>query len=162
MKLRRIIATITVAAVFFLAPSTIPVKAVISVSPCGPFSWLAADTAFAQVIPCPVTGGTSSSAGVAATGGFIGFVALLAAYDFVRRTTCIGDPWGLGGPSDIRLSNCFVRVLVPVTLALVSSNFALGWQNASRSGHRLAEAGTAEPPRVTYAGRAAYEIVRGQ
>ena len=98
MKLRRIIATITVAAVFFLAPSTIPVKAVISVSPCGPFSWLAADTAFAQVIPCPVTGGTSSSAGVAAIGGFIGFVALLAAYDFVRRTTCIGDPWGLGGP----------------------------------------------------------------
>ena len=67
-----------------------------------------------------------------------------------------------GGPSDIRLSNCFLRGLVPVMLALVSSNFALGWQNASRSGHRLAEAGTAEPPRVTYAGRAAYEIVRGQ
>jgi hypothetical protein len=101
MKLRRIIATITVAAVFFWAPSTIPVKAVLSVSPCGPFSWLAADTAFAApgpIIPCPVTGGTSSAAGAAATGGFIGFVAFLAAYDFVRRTTCIGDPLRLGGP----------------------------------------------------------------
>jgi hypothetical protein len=100
MKLRRIIATITLAAVFFWAPSAIPVKAV-PAPPCGvPFSsWLTADTAFAigLIIPCPVTGG-SSSAGAAATGGFIGFVAFLAVYDFVRRTTCIGDPLRLGGP----------------------------------------------------------------
>ena len=97
MKLRRIIATITVAAVFFWAPSTVPVKAF--VSPCGTV-WLAADTAFAApiIIPCPVTSGTSSAAGAAATGGFIGFVAFLAAYDFIRRTTCIGDPLRLGGP----------------------------------------------------------------
>src|SRR5262245_7735973 len=43
-------------------------------------------------------GGTSGSAGAAAVGGFIGFVAILAGYDLVRRTTCIGDPWGFGGP----------------------------------------------------------------
>jgi hypothetical protein len=85
MKLRRIVATITVAALFFWAPSAIPFKAFASVGPCFPLP------------ACPVAGGTSS-AGAAATGGFIGFVALLAAYDFVRRTTCIGDPLRLGGP----------------------------------------------------------------
>lgn len=42
--------------------------------------------------------GTSGAAGAAAVGGFIGFVAILAGYDLLRRTTCIGDPWGLGGP----------------------------------------------------------------
>jgi hypothetical protein len=30
--------------------------------------------------------------------GWCGFVAVLVAYDLLRRTTCIGDPWGLGGP----------------------------------------------------------------
>ena len=44
------------------------------------------------------SGGTSAAAGVGATSGFIGFVAILAGYDLLRRTTCIGDPWGLGGP----------------------------------------------------------------
>jgi hypothetical protein len=43
------------------------------------------------------TPGTSGAAGAAAVGGFIGFVAILAGYDLLRRTTCIGDPWGLGG-----------------------------------------------------------------
>ena len=42
--------------------------------------------------------GTSGAAGAGAVGGFIGFVAILAGYDLLRRTTCIGDPWGLGGP----------------------------------------------------------------
>jgi predicted DNA-binding ribbon-helix-helix protein len=42
--------------------------------------------------------GTSGAAGAAATAGFIGFVAVLVGYDLVRRTTCIGDPWRLGGP----------------------------------------------------------------
>jgi hypothetical protein len=70
------------------------------VAPRGPFTWLAADTAFATVgvIPCPVTGGTSVVAGAAAAGVFIGFVAVLAIYDFIRRMTCIGDSWRLGGP----------------------------------------------------------------
>jgi len=36
--------------------------------------------------------------GAAATTGFLAFVAVLAGYDLLRRTTCIGDPWGLGGP----------------------------------------------------------------
>ena len=42
--------------------------------------------------------GTSGAAGAAAVGGFIAFVGILAGYDLLRRTTCIGDPWGLGGP----------------------------------------------------------------
>src|SRR5262245_21143622 len=29
---------------------------------------------------------------------WLGFVAVLVGYDLLRRTTCIGDPWGLGGP----------------------------------------------------------------
>src|SRR5262245_6271749 len=42
--------------------------------------------------------GTSGGAGAGATAGFIGFVAVLVGYDLLRRTTCIGDPWLLGGP----------------------------------------------------------------
>ena len=49
------------------------------------------------VHPAPALG-TSSAGGAAATGGFLGFVAFLATYDFVRRTNCIGDPLALGGP----------------------------------------------------------------
>ena len=48
--------------------------------------------------PPPHTVGTSGAAGAGAVAGFIGFVAILAGYDLVRRTTCIGDPWRLGGP----------------------------------------------------------------
>ena len=48
--------------------------------------------------PVPFTAASSSTAGAWATGGFIGFVAFLATYDFVRRTNCIGDPLVLGGP----------------------------------------------------------------
>jgi hypothetical protein len=48
--------------------------------------------------PPPITHGTSGAAGAAATAGFIGFVAVLVGYDLLRRTICIGDPWGLGGP----------------------------------------------------------------
>jgi hypothetical protein len=61
-------------------------------------------TASAIEIPPPPppppahSAGTSGAAGAAAVGGFIGFVAILAGYDLLRRTTCIGDPWGLGGP----------------------------------------------------------------
>jgi len=56
----------------------------------------------ASAVPAPVPVvpviASSSTAGAAATGGFIGFVGFLAAYDLVRRTTCIGDPLQLGGP----------------------------------------------------------------
>src|SRR5262245_26448310 len=46
----------------------------------------------------PFTPGASAGAGVAATGGFIGFVAVLVGYDLLRRSTCVGDFLGLGGP----------------------------------------------------------------
>jgi len=45
-----------------------------------------------------LTKGTSGAAGAAAVGGFLGFVAVLAGYDLLRRTTCSGDFLGLGGP----------------------------------------------------------------
>jgi len=51
------------------------------------------------IIPPAHSTGTSAAAGAGATAGFIGFVAVLAGYDLLRRTTCIGDPWGLGGPA---------------------------------------------------------------
>jgi len=50
-----------------------------------------------KVVPL-LSKGTSGAAGAAAVGGFLGFVAVLAGYDLLRRTTCIGDPWDLGGP----------------------------------------------------------------
>jgi hypothetical protein len=45
-----------------------------------------------------LTKGTSGAAGAAAVGGFLGFVAVLAGYDLLRRTTCSGDFLALGGP----------------------------------------------------------------
>jgi hypothetical protein len=64
---------------------------------------LVAMPSFASAYYCPphvvlTTTGTSGAAGAAAAGGFLGFVAVLAGYDLLRRTTCIGDPLGLGGP----------------------------------------------------------------
>jgi hypothetical protein len=64
---------------------------------------LVAMPSFASAYYCPphvvaTTVGTSSAAGVAATSGFLGFVAVLAGYDLIRRTTCSGDFLGLGGP----------------------------------------------------------------
>ena len=41
----------------------------------------------APVAPVVHSVGTSAAGGVAATGGFIGFVAVLAGYDLIRRTT---------------------------------------------------------------------------
>jgi len=67
--------------------------------------------------PVPFTKGTSGAAGAAAVGGFIAFVGILAGYDLLRRTTCIGDPWRLGGPgftekmpnSNVMIPQCPVR-----------------------------------------------------
>src|SRR5262245_35203963 len=50
-----------------------------------------------KVVPI-ISTGTSGAAGAAATGGFIGVVAAIVGYDLLRRTTCIGDPLGLGWP----------------------------------------------------------------
>jgi len=62
------------------------------------FATIAPNTASAAVVVHPPVLAGYSSAGAWATGGFIGFVAFLATYDFVRRTTCLGDPLLLGGP----------------------------------------------------------------
>jgi len=48
------------------------------------------------IIPHSTSG--AAGAGAGATAGFIGFVAVLAAYDLLRRTTCVGDFLYLGGP----------------------------------------------------------------
>jgi len=65
MTVRKIISTVLIGAMLFFAPSTIPVRAVTTIStPCGfrlvpvPIVWLPADTAFAGVVqkvplPCP-------------------------------------------------------------------------------------------------------------
>jgi len=45
-----------------------------------------------------VTAGTSTAAGVGFVGTFIGIVTALDIYDFARRSSCLGDPLGLGGP----------------------------------------------------------------
>ncbi len=58
----------------------------------------AASAAAAPPPPPVVPGTTASTAGAWATGGFLGVVAALDIYDFVRRTTCSGDFLGLGGP----------------------------------------------------------------
>lgn len=56
------------------------------------------DDSVCRPIRPPVIVGTSSAVGVAAVGGFIGFVAALDIYDIIRRTTCSGDFLNLGGP----------------------------------------------------------------
>jgi len=53
MYFRKIVATITVAALFFWTPSAIPVKA--GIAPCGVINpvWITPDTAFALPVPVP-------------------------------------------------------------------------------------------------------------
>jgi len=69
------------------------------------------------VVPKPVPSvGTSGAAGATAVGGFLAFVAVLAGYDLIRRTTCIGDPWGLGGPGFSEPYNEASNVLKPAHL----------------------------------------------
>ena len=57
MKLRKIVATITIAVMFFWAPSAIPVRAIGIGCGVGALTWLSADTAFAGIagfpLPCP-------------------------------------------------------------------------------------------------------------
>lgn len=56
---------------------------------------------------------TSSAAGAAAVGGFIGFVAALDIYDLIRRTTCSGDFLRLGGPGFSEPLKVGMNVLTP-------------------------------------------------
>jgi hypothetical protein len=48
-----------------------------------------------KVVVTPFTAGTSGAAGVAATGGFIGFVAVLVGYDLIRRPPAAATSWVL-------------------------------------------------------------------
>lgn len=57
---------------------------------------LAPTQASASLCPPVVAAGGAASAAPALT--VIGIAAFLSAYDFTRRTTCLGDPLGLGGP----------------------------------------------------------------
>jgi hypothetical protein len=67
-----------------------------------------------KVVVTPFTAGTSGAAGVAATGGFIGFVAVLVGYDLIRRTTCSGDFLGLGGPGfTTKITPASGNVMIP-------------------------------------------------
>jgi predicted DNA-binding ribbon-helix-helix protein len=69
--------------------------------------------------------GTSAAAGAGATAGFIGFVAVLAGYDLLRRTTCVGDFLYLGGPgftekmpnSNVMIPQCPIVKKQPVVRA---------------------------------------------
>lgn len=64
--------------------------------------------AFAAVVPTTASGGArlpivisagiGSAAGVAAVGGFIGFIAALDIYGSIRRITCSGNFLNFGGP----------------------------------------------------------------
>jgi hypothetical protein len=63
--------------------------------------------------PVPNVGGSSAGAGVAVTGGFLGFVGLLVSYDLIRRTTCSGDFLQLGGPGFTQPITPAMTVLPP-------------------------------------------------
>jgi len=54
-----------------------------------------------------------STAGAWAVGGFIGVVAALDIYDFVRRATCSGDFLALGGPGFSEPLKVGMNVLTP-------------------------------------------------
>jgi hypothetical protein len=80
LKLRRFVATIVIAAVFFWAPSIVPVRAI--PLPCGvPLAWVPNDGAFAtEAVPCPPPASGLGIGGAIAV-GIIGAAALLCLYD---------------------------------------------------------------------------------
>jgi hypothetical protein len=81
MRLRKIVATIVMTALFLWAPAVIPVRA--GLAPCGvPLTWVPSDTAFAVpvMIPCPTpVSGLGVGGGIAF--GIIGVAAFLCLYD---------------------------------------------------------------------------------
>jgi len=56
---------------------------------------LAPSRASAGATPVAAAGGIGAAGGAI---GIIGVAGFFAIYDFLRRTTCIGDPLKLGGP----------------------------------------------------------------
>ena len=60
---------------------------------------LSCNDASAGAPPPPViVGGTSAGAGVWFAGGIVGLATFLGIYDLIRRTSCSGDFFHLGGP----------------------------------------------------------------
>lgn len=66
------------------------------------------------VIPPPAAGSTVLSPAL----GLIGIVAALGLYDILRRTTCMGDVLGLGGPGFDWPIGPNENVLPPVACAI--------------------------------------------
>jgi hypothetical protein len=99
MNLRKIVTTITIAGLFFWAPSVIPVKAA-PIGPCGvPLTWLPADTAFAiaPITPCPTPGHGSTSVPFAIVGCASGIIlAALAANARDHRELTAQEAWTCG------------------------------------------------------------------
>ncbi len=78
------------------------------------FAAVAPNTASATPVVHPaVVAASSTGAGAAAVGGFIGFVAALDIYDLIRRTTCSGDFLGLGGPGFSEPLKVGMNVMTP-------------------------------------------------
>jgi hypothetical protein len=65
----------------------------------------------ASAVACLPVAAAAASAAPAYT--VIGIAAFLTAYDFTRRTTCIGDPLGLGGPGFSTAVKPTDNVLIP-------------------------------------------------
>jgi len=82
----------------------------------GAFAATAASPTTAAVAAAPVPPPhvvAQSTAGAWAVGGFIGVVAALDIYDFIRRSTCSGDFLGLGGPGFSEPLKVGMNVLTP-------------------------------------------------
>src|SRR5271169_5009340 len=90
MKLRKLIATVVMAALFFWTPSVLPVRATGILIGCGTVSvtWLSADTAFAggaiAPVPCPTSGPTPWPVIILGAG----VVSLMANAAIVSQTQC--------------------------------------------------------------------------
>jgi hypothetical protein len=83
LKHRRLVATLVIAAVFFWAPSVVPVRAIPGPLPCGvPLVWAPSDSALAipAIVPCPPPA-SGLGIGGAISVGIIGAAALLCLYD---------------------------------------------------------------------------------
>src|SRR5271163_4117783 len=88
MRLRKFVAIVTMAALFFWAPSAIPARAF--VTPCGVVvTWLATDTAFAAppVVPCPAVPAHTANPWPV-VGIMLGTVSVMVNAIIVGRTQC--------------------------------------------------------------------------
>src|SRR5271163_2182466 len=87
MRLRKMVAIVTMAALFFWAPSAIPARALVG---CGMTpAWLATDTAFASppLVPCPVAPAHPANPWPV-VGIMLGTVSVMVNAIIVGRTQC--------------------------------------------------------------------------